>query len=141
MLVLVLITVAVAKWVQETQPQRTTSVAMTEQPKAKRAEEKAADTTGATETRIPRSVSGDKGRYYLMEKETNGDIITTLHSRYGVNEIGYTRSEVNCKTRKFRVLGYSEESADAMTGKPGSWTSLVPGSSKSDLVNFVCTPR
>ncbi|CRX64683.1 hypothetical protein [Acinetobacter baumannii] len=36
------------------------------------------------DTLIPRSVQGDKGKYYLIEKKKQGDIIITLHKRIGV---------------------------------------------------------
>jgi len=90
------------------------------------------------ETLIPRSTSGDKGRYYLLEMDKKGDIVTTIHKRVGVSYTGYTKTEINCKTKNIRVLGYSEESPSAIKTKPTEWFSLVPGSSKSDLVNFVC---
>ena len=90
------------------------------------------------ETLIPRSVPGDKGEYYLLKVEENGDIITTLHKRVGASYVGYTKTEINCKTMKIRELGYSEKSAAAIKIKPTKWFDLVQGSSKSDLANYVC---
>ena len=37
-----------------------------------------------------------------------------------------------------RELGYSEQSSSAIKEYPTKWFELVPGSSKSDLANFVC---
>ena len=90
------------------------------------------------ETPIPRSVAGDKGKYYLLESKRKGEIVAALHKRVGVDSVGYTRTETNCKTMQMRELGYTEESPSKMQIKPTKWFELVPGSSKSDLANFVC---
>ena len=39
---------------------------------------------------------------------------------------------------KFREMGYSEESPEAIVDNPTIWAEIVEGSSKSDLVHFVC---
>lgn len=62
----------------------------------------------SAETLIPRSVSGDKGKYYLIEVRRSGDIVSSLHKRVGVDSIGYTRTEINCSSMKMREIGYSE---------------------------------
>ena len=90
------------------------------------------------ETSIPRSVAGDKGKYYLLESKRTGDIVKATHKRVGVDSVGYTKTETNCKTKLMREMGYSEESASKATGTPSKWFDLVPGSSKSDVANFVC---
>ncbi len=90
------------------------------------------------EALIPRSMPGDKGTYYLMESKRTGVVVQALHKRVGPNETGYSRTETNCGTMKMRELGYSEESPPAIKANPGQWFDLVPGSSKSDVANFVC---
>ena len=92
----------------------------------------------AAEISIPRSVPGDKGKYFLLDKKKTGNIIRAIHKRVGVDSIGYTLTETNCSTMLMRELGYSEESPSAIKEKPTKWFELVPGSSKSDLANFVC---
>lgn len=87
---------------------------------------------------IPRSTAGDKGRYFLLESKKSGNIVRALHKRVGVDSVGYTRTETNCKAMQMRELGYSEESPAAIKEKPTEWFGLVPGSSKSDLAKFVC---
>lgn len=87
---------------------------------------------------IPRSIPGDKGQYFLLEESKNGNIIRALHKRVGVDSIGYTITETSCKTMKMREIGYSEESPQQIEEDPTKWFDLVPGSSKSDLANFVC---
>lgn len=89
------------------------------------------------ETPIPRSMV-DKGTYFLLEKKKTKSIVRALHKRVGVDSIGYTLTETNCATMKMRELGYSEESPSAIKENPTKWFELVPGSSKSDLANFVC---
>lgn len=92
-----------------------------------------------SEVLIPRSIAGDQGKYYLISSKREGDLITTLHKRVGLDSIGYTKSEINCSNMMYRVIGYSEVSANAVPSRPGEWSDLVQGSSKSDLVNFVCS--
>lgn len=94
----------------------------------------------AEEIQIPRSMA-DKGKYYLLDVKTKGDIATSLHKRVGVNETGYSKTEINCKSMQYRDMGYSEDGADKITGSPGKWTDVLAGSSKSDLVNFVCSRK
>lgn len=90
------------------------------------------------ETLIPRSVSGDKGKYYLLESKQNGKIITAIHKRVGVYDTYYTKTETNCSTMKMREIGGSEVSVKAIKPNPTKWFDLVQGSSKSDLANFLC---
>lgn len=94
-------------------------------------------TRAHAETLIPRSMA-DKGQYYLLESKREGDIIRTLHKRIGVDSVGWTKCEINCKTRLMREIGYSEVGPKAIKSNPTKWFELVSGSSKSDLVNFVC---
>lgn len=88
-------------------------------------------------TLIPRSMF-DKGKYYLLESKRVGNIVKALHKRVGVDAIGYTRTETNCKTMLMREMGYSEEGRDKITTEPTKWFTLVEGSNKSDLAKFVC---
>ncbi|CUI36154.1 hypothetical protein [Achromobacter xylosoxidans] len=92
----------------------------------------------AAEVRIPRSVQGDKGKYYLLERTTNGGIITAVSRRDGVDSVVFTRTETNCKAGKMRVLGESETSIKDINNNSTRWFDLVPGSSKSDLFNYLC---
>lgn len=94
--------------------------------------------SNAEETLIPRSMAGDKGKYYLLESRRTGDVVKAVHKRVGVDSVGFTKTEINCATMKIRVIGYSEESATAIKDNPTAWFDLVPGSSKSDLAHFVC---
>jgi len=94
----------------------------------------------SAEVQFPRSMS-DKGRYYLLDAKIKDGNTTTLHKRVGVNETGYSKTEINCKTMQFRDIGYSENGPDKITGTPGKWADIVPGSSKSDLMNFVCDKK
>jgi hypothetical protein len=97
-----------------------------------------ASTAAQSEVSIPRSVAGDKGKYFLLEMKKTGDTVRAISKRVGVDSVGYTITETNCKTMLMRELGYSEESPSAISEKPTKWFELVSGSSKSDLANFVC---
>lgn len=87
---------------------------------------------------IPRSVAGDKGKYYLIEANKFGDVVRALHKRVGPDTIGYTKTETNCKSMVMREIGYSEISPLSIKDNPTKWFELVPGSSKSDLAVFLC---
>lgn len=94
----------------------------------------------AAEVQIPRTMA-DKGTYYLLEAKTKDGITITIHKRVGVNETGYSKTEINCKSIQYRDMGYSEAGPDKIAGSPGKWTDVLSGSSKSDLVNFVCSRK
>ncbi len=87
---------------------------------------------------IPRSMPGDKGQYYLLEKAKTGNIVSATHKRVGPDSVGFTRTETNCSTMQMREMGYSETSAAAIDVEPSDWFDLVQGSSKADLAAFVC---
>ena len=92
----------------------------------------------AAETRIPRSMPGDKGAYYLIEAKRDGDVVRALHKRVGVDSLVFTRTETNCRTMRMRELGNAEDSADKIKPSRTQRFDLVEGSSKSDLARFVC---
>ena len=88
-------------------------------------------------TLLPRSMPGDKGRYYLVESKKTGNVIQALHKRVGVDSTVFTRTETNCKTRKMRELGIGD-SPENIKPSATDWFDLVPSSSKSDLAHFIC---
>lgn len=92
------------------------------------------------EVQIPRTMT-DKGKYYLLDAKFKGGITTTVHKRVGVNETGFSKTEINCTSKQYRDMGYSEVGADKIAGVPSKWTDVLSGSSKSDLVNFVCSRK
>jgi hypothetical protein len=71
----------------------------------------------AAEVEIPRSMA-DKGKYYLIDAKSKNGITTTVHKRVGVNETGYSRTEINCKSMQYRDMGYSEAGVDKISGTP-----------------------
>jgi len=94
--------------------------------------------------------AGDKGTYYVLEsKDSGNDIIHVLTSRVGKGNAytDFTELKINCKSKQYYELaGGSENGAKEKPSKQlndwsksSKWTSLVPGSSKYDLVNFICT--
>lgn len=87
---------------------------------------------------IPRSVAGDKGKYFLIEHKRKGDIVQALHKRVGVDSLVFTRTETNCKTMQMREMGVKDDTPTGMKISPSKWLDLVPGSSKSDVARFVC---
>jgi hypothetical protein len=89
---------------------------------------------------IPRA-PGENANYYLLSMKIEGDIVTAGSSRVSPSSTGYSKTETNCKTMKMRDLGYSETSLLAIKLMPTKWFDLYPGSSKSDLANFVCAIR
>jgi hypothetical protein len=88
---------------------------------------------------IPRTTTGDKGKYFLLDAKKNKNIIQVTHKRVGVYETVYSISEIDCKRMLIRGIGESYESISNIKSNSSSkWINLVDGSSKSDLVHFVC---
>jgi hypothetical protein len=90
-----------------------------------------------SETLIPRSAPGDKGKYYLLESKSTGNVVRAFSKRVGVDSVSFTKTETNCKTRQMRELG-SGEAAPNIKESPTEWFEIVPDSSKSDLAHFIC---
>lgn len=97
--------------------------------------------------RKPRA--GDKGTYYVISQERlkNGRWLV-VSSRVGKNNkyTDFTKLKINCQKMEFLTLGAAEADGKQMS-IPNSfhdwtsfskWSSLERGSSKSDLVQFVC---
>lgn len=92
---------------------------------------------------------GDSGTYFIVTSEKGGDgILTVLSSRIGKDNAytDFTKLKVNCASKQyFELGGSSEDGAKKSPSKSlkdwsnSKWTSLVPGSSKSDLVHYVCS--
>lgn len=98
----------------------------------------------AINEQIVRSTSGDKGRYFLVFIDGGKGRFEVISKRYGVNEIGYSKVEINCSNRVYRDLSYTTQGVeyfDNSRDSPGNWTQLIEGSSKSDLVRYVCGTR
>ncbi len=99
--------------------------------------------TNAIYEHITRS-SYDKGKYFLTYIERLENTFITIHERVGVNDNAYTMTEINCEEMTFRALGYTENHWDNLIDNQYAepkWGRLVEGSSKSDLVNYVCVKR
>lgn len=93
--------------------------------------------------------AGDSGTYFVLKIEKLDKAqFKVLTSRIGKGNAytDFTELKINCKTRQyFELAGSSEDGkkeAPTATLKEWSsrseWTSLVPGSSKHDLVTYVC---
>lgn len=94
--------------------------------------------------------SGDKGSYSIIKHESLGDgKYSVLTNRIGKNDeyTDFTKITIDCSTYKYLEVaaGYEDGAQDTPNEelKPlpkvfQKWTELVTGSSKSDLVNFVC---
>ncbi len=98
------------------------------------------------------SSAGDQGSYYILESKELGDgIMQVLSSRIGKGNAytDFTELKINCKTKQyFELAGGDEDGAkDKPTeqlkdwSKKSKWTSLVNGSSKYDLVEYVCRKK
>jgi hypothetical protein len=95
--------------------------------------------TDSMGTLIPRS-GDDRAKYYLIsKKDSSNGLIETIHSRVSKQSTGYTKTLINCADLTYKVLGYSDVSiAELASSSSNPFTDIVSGSSKSDLVLFVC---
>ncbi len=96
--------------------------------------------------------AGDKGAYYILKtQKITDDVIKILTSRVGKGSAytDFTELKVNCKTRQYFEFagGYEDGAKDRPTNnlkdwsKQSKWTSLVKGSSKYDLVEYICKKK
>lgn len=88
------------------------------------------------EASMPRSMI-DRGKYYLLRVTRTGSVYETLHKRVGPGYVGYTKCEIDYSRQVMRTIGYSEVSGLEIGYSPSQWFDLVPGSSKSDMYNYV----
>ncbi len=79
----------------------------------------------------------DRGKYYLLRVTRTGSVYETLHKRVGPGYVGYTKCEIDYSRQVMRTIGYSEVSGLEIGYSPSQWFDLVPGSSKSDMYNYV----
>lgn len=92
---------------------------------------------------IPRTMY-DKANYYLLQMIKKEDTIVTIHKRVSSQSIGYSKTEIDCTNSTYRSLGYTETNPEyffSSKDKPSNWTKTINGSSKSDLVKFICNIR
>lgn len=95
--------------------------------------------------------AGDSGEYYILMQETIGaGMLKVLSNRVGKGAAytDFTELKVNCKSKQYFELAGGEADGKQMTPplkltprNNSKWVSLVPGSSKSDLVKFVCSKQ
>lgn len=86
----------------------------------------------------------DKGKYFLVYLEKNANTYIAINQRVGVSYTGYTKTQINCSNMMYRVLGYTEghiEHLEYAENEENKWSNIVSGSSKSDLVKYVCATR
>ena len=87
---------------------------------------------------IPSAVVVD-AKYYLISVEKDGEYLKTLHRRTSSSGTSHSITRINCADKRYMDLGSGGGPVSNIRMYDGtSWTELVPGSSKSDLVNYVC---
>ena len=87
---------------------------------------------------IPRSMA-EKAKYYLISVENDGAYLKTVHRRTSSWGTGYSVTRIDCKNKRYMDLGYGDDSISNIKMYDDiRWTQIVQGSSKSDLVTFVC---
>lgn len=87
---------------------------------------------------IPSS-NQENANYYLIKVERDGVYLRTLHSRISSMNHGYSYTLIDCESRRYQDLGYVSDSQENIKLYDDlKWTELFTGSSKSDLVSFVC---
>lgn len=97
----------------------------------------------SSEKLIPRSTA-ERCKYYFLKSESVNGLLKITHKQVcSKNEfysgVGYSLTLINCKKRLYKSLGYGDDSLSNINlYKKSNWTRLVQGSSKSDLINFVC---
>ena len=81
----------------------------------------------------------ENANYFLISVEPDGNFLRTLHSRVSTMSHGYSVTRIDCESRRYQYLGYGEDDqSNIKMYDKVQWTDLVTGSSKYDLVTFVC---
>lgn len=87
---------------------------------------------------IPRSMA-EKAKYYLISVEKDGEYLKTVHRRTSSWGTGYSVTRIDCDNKRYMDLGYGDGSISNIKMYDDiRWTETVQGSSKYDLVNYVC---
>lgn len=91
------------------------------------------------EVPIPISDSSDKGKYFLVSKESKHNGFVIIYKRLGVEQTLFNKYEINCKTEKMRVLGEGDSIDNIKNySEKGSWFTPVSEASTGDTFNFIC---
>lgn len=87
---------------------------------------------------IPRSMA-EKAQYYLISVKQDGEYLRTVHRRTSSWGTGFSVTRIDCNNKRYMDLGYGDDSqSNIKMYDKTQWTTPVQGSSKSDLVNFIC---
>jgi len=89
--------------------------------------------------KIPRTMDDNAG-YFLLSVRCENGLIETIHKRESSESVGFSKTLINCSKMMYKDIGYGEGSIKNLKDyeTPSDWTSVIMGSSKSDLVNFIC---
>jgi hypothetical protein len=68
------------------------------------------------EVLIPRSMSGDRGRYFLISAVESSGVFNTLHMRVSVDSVGWTRTEIDCRKVLIRETSDTARKAPTRSG-------------------------
>lgn len=84
----------------------------------------------------------ERAKYYLISVESNENYLKTIHSRVSSMSHGYSVTNINCKNRRYQDLGYGEDKQSNIKMYNNiRWANIIKGSSKYDLVTFVCNSK
>lgn len=98
---------------------------------------------GKSELLIPRSYP-EKCKYYLIKSKSNSEILRVTSKQVCPKNkfysgVGFSITDIDCNSRKYKEIGYGDDLISNIKNYSSArWSSLVRGSSKFDLVNFVC---
>jgi hypothetical protein len=82
----------------------------------------------------------ERASYYLLSVEREGDFLKTLHKRVSAQSVGFSLTLLDCSSGRYKDLGYGVGKVENIRlYAEANWVELVIGSSKSDLLNFVCS--
>ncbi len=88
---------------------------------------------------IPISDSSDKGKYFLVSKESKHNGFIIIYKRIGVEQTLFNKYEINCNSEQMRVLGEGDSIDNIKNySEKGSWFTPVSEASTGDTFNFIC---
>lgn len=90
-------------------------------------------------TAIPMSTPSENGRYFLHRRSEENDITTIIYERKGDEENVYSLMEINCKKNRYRKIGESTTSIEAITPFDAKWIKPDQQWTHQDIFKYICS--
>ena len=91
-----------------------------------------------TDIEIPRTMSGDIYKYYVVGEGKDATNAQLIYKRVGASSFDFGKVEVNCASRMIRLIGTSVRSPRDIIPNPTDWIRPAISTIQSDMINYMC---